>query len=212
MTSGKRSSFCGAMAGVAIALASLSPADAVAGRRSDPAGLPACPAAWSVASNPDACVVSLVNPGFELHADHGWSKDGSSLPFPRSYDGGSFVAVLEEAGSRLSQTTRMPLNQAYVAGKEATYAMRFRLRSSEAASVHVGYRILLVDETGKRLGRVVEGSVSAGQVWEDMESIVPRRDLPEDAYIVIEFEREDDDASSSAAFIDDVSLVLRERF
>ena len=204
------------LGGVALAitagLASLSPGDASAGRRSDPAGLSACPATWRPPSEgPAACVVALVNPDFELGGPKGWWSYGSAFRVERSYDDWSFVAVLEGNRSVMSQSVRMPLNQGHVGGREATFAMRFRVRAGGKASVLVGYRILLVDGAGKRLGRIVEGSVSVGREWEDMESIVPRRDLPQDAHVMIEFEREDDNQASAVALVDDVSLVILER-
>ena len=193
-------------------LASFSPGDASAGRRSDPAGLSACPPSWGPPSDsPAACVVPLVNPDFELGGPKGWWSYGSAFRVERSYDDWSFVAVLDGNRSVMSQTARIPLNHGHVGGKEATFAMRFRVRAGGKASVIVGYRILLVDGAGKRLSRIVEGSVSVGRDWEDMESIVPRRDLPQDAHVMIEFEREDDNQASAVAFVDDVSLVLLER-
>ena len=200
-----------AVLGVALLAGSVFSSANVQAGRADPDGLPGCPAAWSASDVPEACVLSVRNGGFEDGVIAPWDALGSKTRVGLAAADGTQVAVLEDKGGAVVQVIDLPANAGYVGGREATYALRFRLRANGPKPVTVGYRLVLSDHDGRELGQVVSGSINAGFEWEILESIVSKRDLPEGARVTIELTRDDADGAYSLAYVDDVSLLVRER-
>lgn len=183
----------------------------------DTTGLEACPEAFSQTTTPKACLLRVRNAGFEQGAMGDWvgfdgvsSAHGLNLLGP-DRDGQGHAAVLRQAQTGIGQMVVLPRNPGGVGGREATYVTRFRVTSDGNAPVTLQYRARFVDINGQTLGNVTHGEVTTDGSDYVHAMRNPARDLPEHAYLSIEVIRGDDASQGLAAYVDDVSVSLRDR-
>lgn len=184
---------------------------------SDPAGLGRCPENFTGVATPEACTLPIHNADFELGAMGGWlgfnAADGAyglNLVGP-ARDGDGYAAVLRHADQGIQQEVPLPRNVGEVGGEEAAYVTRFRVTSDGNAPVTLRYRLRLLDAEGAPVGRIAEGDVATD--GSDYVHAVrhPVRPLPDGGRLVIELIRGSDEAQGFAAYVDDVSVIVRER-
>jgi hypothetical protein len=202
-----------AVAGVLLAGAGT----ASAGDWADTTGLSVCPQAFSHTATPQACVLPLLNADFEQGGTAGWlgydagnSVHGLNLVGP-DRDGQGHAAVLRQAETGISQIVALPHNPGGAGGREATYVTRFRVTSDGNAPVTLHYRARFVDADGRTIGNVTQSEVTTD--GSDMVHTMrhPQRDLPDQAFLAIEVIRGSDASTGLAAYVDDVSVTLRDR-
>lgn len=180
-------------------------------------GLPACPETFTQTASPQACLLPVHNADFEQGAMGDWlgsdwasSAHGLNLVGP-DRDGQGYAAVLRQADTGIGQIVALPRNPGAVGGHEATYVTRFRVTSDGNASVTLHYRARFIDADGQTIGSVTHGDVTTD--GSDYVHAVrhPSRDLPEQARLAIDITRGSDASQGLAAYVDDVSVSVRDR-
>lgn len=184
---------------------------------SDPTGLPTCPETFVRAAMTDACLLPVRNAGFEEGNTGAWtgydaadSVYGLDLIEP-ARDGDGNAAVLRRAEMGIRQVVALPANPAGLGGKEATFVTRFRVTSDGQAPVKLHYRVNVTDAEGRSMGRVTEGHITTDGSDYVHAMRHPSRDLPDGGHLAIELIRGDDETQGLAAYVDDVSVVVRDR-
>jgi hypothetical protein len=183
----------------------------------DTSGLPACPETFTQTATPQACLLPVRNADFELGVMGDWlgsdwasSTHGLNLVGP-DRDGEGYAALLRQAETGISQVVALPRNPGGAGGREATYITRFRVSSDGNAPVTLLYRARFIDADGQTIGNVTHGEVTTD--GSDYVHVMrhPARDLPEHARLAIEVIRGDDASQGLAAYVDDVSVSVRDR-